>query len=127
MDAAHGFYHLGLCHLMEQDNAAGINYLKVCKSLASSVYNMQRSQDKVELFVTGPYESKPIPQSIALKLRYYYAIITVPASVKDLHKRLASLAKLTEKWDLLPELFNMTKVLLLSNNDIHILKLIMLF
>ncbi len=111
MDAALGFYHLGLSHLMEQDNATGINYLKVCKSLASSVYTMQRSQGKVDLFLTGVHESNPIPQSIALKLRYYYAMITSPASVTELHKRLNSLAKLTEKWDsALSNMFNMTKV-----------------
>lgn len=110
MDAALGFYHLGISHLMGQDNDSGLNYLKVSKSLASTLYNTQCSQGKVDLFMTGPYENQPIPQSVVLKLRHYYAMLMVQASVNEQQKRLNSLAKFTEKWDALPRLFTMTKV-----------------
>jgi hypothetical protein len=112
MDAAVGFYHLGLCHLIEQDNAAGLNFMKVCKNLASTLYNMQSSQGKVDLFVTGPYESRPTPQSIALKFRYYYATITVPSSYKTLQKRLKSLTKLSQTWDLFLDELNISKTII---------------
>jgi hypothetical protein len=99
IESAAGFYQLALCHLMENDKAVGMNYLKMCKTLASAVHNVQTSQGRTELFVTGPYESNPLSQSVVLKMRYYHAGITIAPSFKSLQKKLDSLTRFTEKWD----------------------------
>jgi hypothetical protein len=112
IESAAGFYQLALCHLMENDKAVGMNYLKMCKTLASAVHNVQTSQGRTELFVTGPYESNPLSQSVVLKMRYYHAGITIAPSFKSLQKKLDSLTRFTEKWDfpLWNSLLEMAKV-----------------
>jgi hypothetical protein len=97
MDAAVGFYQLALCHLMENDNVSAMSYLKVCKNLSSAITNAQSTQGKVAMFVTGPYESKAAPQSVVLKLRYYYAATTAASSYQSSQKTFNKLARFTKK------------------------------
>ncbi len=118
MDAALGFHHLGLSHLLEQDYNNGVNYLKVSKGLASSIYSIQRSQGRMDLLVSGVHETKPIPQSIALKLRYYLNAITVCDTKDQVRRRLNGIATLTEKWSQVQyHIYNLTKVRLISEYE----------
>jgi hypothetical protein len=113
MDAAAGFYQLALCHLMENDNVAAMSYLKVCKNLSSAITNAQSTQGKVAMFVTGPYESKAAPQSVVLKLRYYYAATTAVSSYQSSQKTFNKLARFTKKCDLEPwtKMLDLAKVI----------------
>lgn len=125
LESAVGFYYLGLCHLMENDNTVGLNYLKMCKTISTTVYNKQASEGRTDLFVNGPYEYSPLPQSIALKMRYYHAIMTIATSFKSLQKTLESLTRFTQKWNhpLWNSMLEMTTVGLYITNIIFLVVL----
>jgi hypothetical protein len=111
LDAAIGFNSLAMCHTMEFDFMPSANYLKLSKSVASTLWKMLR-KNITHLQQIGGLAIQAGFQSLMLKILALHQELYFSDSIKVLQRKVDNLQSISDKWNVeMPQILNVVKSL----------------